>query len=48
MLMELINREKSTIKKIDKKIDRINEMIDQTEKYLGKIHGRVSSLRKDN
>ena len=34
--MELINTERSTIKKIDENIDRINEMIDQTEKKLGK------------
>lgn len=47
-LIELINTERSTVKKIDEDIDRINGMIDQTEKNLEKIRGMVSSLRKEH
>lgn len=47
-LLEMIDIERSTITKIDKDIDRINEMIDNTEKNLEKIRGMVSSLRKEH
>ena len=45
-LLKLIDTERSTIGKIDNDIDRINEMIDQTEENLEKIRGMVSSLRE--
>ena len=45
-LLKLIDTERSTIGKIDNDIDRINEMIDQTEKNLEKIRGMVSSFRE--
>ena len=45
-LLKLIDTERSTIGKIDSDIDRINEMIDQTEENLEKIRGMVSSLRE--
>ena len=45
-LLDLIDTERSTIKKIDEDVDRIDKMIDQTEKNLEKIRGMVSSLQK--
>jgi len=45
-LLKLIDTERGTIKKIGEDIDRINEMIDQTEENLEKIRGMVSSFRK--
>ncbi len=47
-LMELINTERGTIKKIGDDINRLNERIDQTEKNLDKIKGMVSSLREES
>lgn len=44
-LLKLIDTERGTIKKIDKDIDRINEMIDQTEGNLNKIRRMVNSMR---
>ncbi len=44
-LLKLINTERGTIEKIGKDIDRINEMIDQTENNLEKIRGMVDSMR---
>lgn len=46
-LLKLINTEKGTIKKINNDIERLDEIIDQTEKNLDKIKGMVSSLRKE-
>lgn len=45
-LLELINTERGTIKKIGEDINRINEMIDKTEKNLEKIREMVSSFRE--
>lgn len=45
-LLKLIDTERGTIKKIGDDINRINEMIDQTEKNLEKIKGMVSSFRE--
>ena len=45
-LLKLIDTERGTIKKIGDDIDRINEMIDQTENNLEKIRGIVNSLRE--
>ena len=47
-LLKLIGAERGTIKKIGEDINRINEMIDQTEKNLEKISGMVSSLREEH
>ncbi len=47
-LLKLIDTERSTIKKIGDDIDRINGMIDQTEKNLEKIRGMVGSLREED
>ena len=44
-LLKLIDTERGTIKKIGEDIDRLNEMIDQTEKNLEKIREMVSSLK---
>ncbi len=46
-LLKLINTEKGTIKKINNDIERLDKMIDQTEKNLDKIKEMVSSLRKE-
>lgn len=46
-LLELIHTERSTIKKIGEDIDRINAMIDKTEKNLEKIREMVSSFKKE-
>ena len=46
-LLKLIDTERGTIKKIVDDIDRINEMIDQTEGNLEKIRGMVHSLRNE-
>lgn len=46
-LLKLIDTERGTIKKIGEDIDRINEMIDQTENNLEKIRGMVNSFRKE-
>lgn len=45
-LLKLIGAERGTIKKIGEDINRINEMIDKTEKNLEKISGMVGSLRE--
>ena len=45
-LLKLINTERGTIKKIGGDIDRINEMIDQTENNLKKIRKMVDSFRE--
>lgn len=45
-LLKLIDTERGTIKKIGNDIDRINEMIDQTENNLEKIRGMVNSMRE--
>lgn len=47
-LLKLIETERGTIKKIRDDIDRLNEMIDQTEKNLEKIRGMVSSFREES
>jgi len=46
-LLKLIDTEDSTINKIRNDIKRINEMIDQTEKNLGKIQKMVTSVREE-
>ena len=46
-LLKLIKAERGTIKKIGEDINRINEMIDKTEKNLEKIREMINSFRKE-
>ena len=46
-LLKFIDTERGTIKKIGDDIDRINEMIDKTEKNLEKISDMINSFRKE-